>query len=286
MGMEPRRNFGYVPDLPDHRDWKYGDGLKSGLSSEVVTARPSRVVIPKISTIPVFDQGQLGSCVGCSVGTMHSYERRVVPRSKLQIYYEARRLQGWEQWDTGAYIRDAIKVIANLGAGRESWWPYDVSKFDVDPPIKVDRDALLRRIFSYWSLEGREDYRDCLASGHPFVIGTTLYTNFLNWRTWNHGIVGLPGGRDIPEGGHAYLVYGYDENFRSSEWAQNRVMAGFPPDMVPEDVYLCRNSWGTEWGYRGDFAIDARHIDLLAFSDDAWTIRKVREPASGAAVSA
>lgn len=284
MGLEPRNNFGYIPDLPDARDWKYGDRLaKLGDGSPLIL--PPKVLVPKLSTIPVFDQGNLGSCVGCSVGSLHAYERKVVARSKLQIYYEARRIIGMEGVDSGAYIRDAIKVISTLGAGRETWWPYDESKFTVDPPLKVDRDALLRRIFSYWSLEGRDQYRACLASGHPFVIGSMLYSNFGSWRTWDHGIIPMPGSRDYPWGGHAYLVVGYDENFKASEWAQNRVMAGFPADLVPDDVYICRNSWGTEWGYRGDFAVDARFIDLLAFSDDAWTIRKVREPAS-ATVSA
>lgn len=285
--LSPRRNFGYVPDLPDYRDWKYSDALRAGtLQNEILnTQRPQRALIKNLERIPVVDQGELGSCVGCSVASLHAYERKVVMRSILQIYYEARRLRGWEQWDTGAYIRDAIKVIANLGAGRHSWWPYDVTKFTEDPPIKVDRDALLRRIFSYWALEGREQYRNCLASGHPFVVGSTLYSNFGNSQAWNHGIIGMPSGRDYEWGGHAYLIIGYDEEFRSSEWAQNRMMAGMPRDLIPNDVYICRNSWSTEWGYRGDFAVAADFIDMLVFSDDAWTIRKIREPAS-ATVSA
>ena len=281
MGLEIRQNFGYLPDLPDARDWKYSERLAAG-EEKPPPVLPPKFIVPKLSTIPVFDQGELGSCVGCAVGSLHAYERKVVPRSKLQIYYEARRLIGMENVDSGAYIRDAIKVIATLGAGRETWWPYDVSKFTEDPPIKVDRDALKRRIFSYWSLEGRDEYRACLASGHPIVLGSMLYSNFMSWQTWDHGIITLPTSRNYPVGGHAYLVVGYDTNFKTSEWAQNRMMAGFPAAQVPDDVYICRNSWGSEWGYRGDFAVDARFIDLLAFTDDAWTIRKVRDPASGA----
>jgi hypothetical protein len=286
MILEPRRNFGYLPDLPDFRDWSYAAALADPLMADAVPEQfPERVLIRDLHRIPVVDQGNIGSCVGCSVASLHAYERKVAMRSILQIYYEARRLRGWQNEDTGAFIRDAIKVIANLGAGRSVWWPYDVNKFTVDPPLKVDRDALLRRIFSYWSVEGREQYRACLASGHPFVIGSNLYSNFGTQRVWDHGIVGMPSSRDYEWGGHAYLVVGYDSNFKQSEWAQNRMMAGFPASLVPDDVYICRNSWGTEWGYRGDFAVAAEFIDSMWFSDDGWTVRKVRDPAS-ATVSA
>lgn len=285
MSLVVKRNFGYVPDLPDFRDWRYGAALSETLASESQMVLPVRVTVPRLKDIPVIDQLDLGSCVGCSVAHLHAYERRVVPRSKLQIYYEARRLQGWENQDTGAYIRDAIKVVANLGAGRESWWPYDISKFAVDPPTKVDRDALLRRIFSYWALEGRQQYRTCLASGHPFVIGSMLYSNFGEELAWNYGIVNMPTGATYEWGGHAYLVVGYDSQFHESEWAEWAVSQGVQLTSIPQDVYICRNTWGIDWGRRGDFVVPADYIDMLVFSDDAWTIRKVREPASGSTVS-
>lgn len=284
MPLVVKRNFGYVPDLPDYRDWKFGTAL--GEMPELTPENlPVRAMIPRLKDIPIIDQGELGSCVGCSVAHLHAYERRVTPRSKLQVYYEARRLQGWEKEDTGAYIRDAIKVVSTLGAGRETWWPYDITKFAEDPPLKVDRDALLRRIFSYWSLEGRNQYRACLASGHPFAIGSMLFSNFGGDEAWNTGIVGMPTGSDTEWGGHAYVVVGYDSQFHESEWAKSLIAAGISPDRIPQDVYICRNSWGLEWGRGGYFAVAADFIDMLVFSDDAWTIRKVREPASGSTVS-
>lgn len=281
MPLVVKRNFGYLPDLPDYRDWKYGRGLTGPLTAESDVKLPARKIIPGLNRIPLMDQGDLGSCVGCSVAHLHAYERQVVPRSILQIYYEARRLQGWEMQDSGAYIRDAIKVISTLGAGRETWWPYDITKFAEDPPLKVDRDALARRVFSYWSLTGRQQYRQCLASGHPFVIGSMLYSNFGADMVWDTGIIGMPSGTDVEWGGHAYLVYGYDSNFRNSDWAQQAITRGLSPDRIPEDVYLCRNTWGSDWGHGGDFAVAADFIDMAAFSDDAWTVRKERDAASG-----
>lgn len=223
--------------------------------------------------MPVVDQGYLGSCVGCAVASMHGYVRGVAQRSRLQIYYEARRLQGWQEWDTGAFIRDGVKVIATLGAGREAWWPYVETKFAEDPPLTVDRDALLRRIFTYYRLQSRTDYRKCLAQGFPFVIGFTVYDRFMNSRTALTGIVPMPVSTEKPQGGHAVTVIGYDSKFRDSVWAKDAVAQGFPLVDIPEDVYIVRNSWGVNWGHRGDFAIDARYLDLPYYASDAWTIR-------------
>jgi C1A family cysteine protease len=109
-----------------------------------------------------------------------------------------------------------------------------------------------------------------------------LYSNFGNDLANNFGIINMPSGSDFEWGGHAYFVYGFDTNFRSSVWAQEAMQRGVPETDIPADVYLCRNTWSKEWGRKGDFAVAADFIDMLVFSDDAWTVRKVREPASAA----
>jgi hypothetical protein len=35
--------------------------------------------------------------------------------------------------DTGAYLRTALEALALFGVPPESYWPYDVTKFDVEP---------------------------------------------------------------------------------------------------------------------------------------------------------
>jgi hypothetical protein len=259
--------FGWLPDRPDIRDY----GFKAKLGEEVLTEFPVRAIIEKFrDKIPVVDQGNIGSCVGNSTAALMAFVRGVVMRSRLQIYYEARRLQGWENEDTGAFNRDAMKVIATLGAGRESWWPYDPTKFTIDPLEKVDRDGLKRKIFSYYRLEDGQAYRSCLAQGFPFIIGATLYTRFLGSGVAKHGIVNWPRRDERVEGGHSFVVYGYDDNFRESEWAKQWMASVY----IPERAFICRNSWDKEWGRNGDFAIDADYLEHPWLADDAWTCRR------------
>jgi len=270
--VEPRSQsrFGWMPDHPDIRDYPYS--AKLGAQEAAVQLPQSAVVAKFPKHVPVVDQGNLGSCVGNSVAALHSYVRNVSMRSRLQIYYEARRMIGMENEDSGAYIRDAMKVISTLGAGRESWWPYDESKYTVDPLDKVDRDGLKRRIFNYYRLEDGQAYRTCLAAGFPFVIGFSVYSAFMSADTAAHGVVNWPVRGERFQGGHAVLVYGYDDDFANSEWAGR---SSLPAQRIPKSVYICRNSWGTDWGYNGDFAIDSMYLENPNLADDAWTARRV-----------
>ena len=265
--------FGWRPDLPDFRDEVY-ETPKLGLFGFGGSKEPVRAMVPRIERIPVFDQGDTNSCVGNSVSTLHTYVRGVTPRSRLQIYYEARRLIGETEVDEGAYIRDAIKVIANLGAGREDWWPFKKENVTVDPPLNVDRDALMRKIFKYQRLQSGADYRDCLAKGYPFVIGFSVFNHFMGGLPRTYGIVTLPDPSLKLSGGHAVCVIGYDKDFRNSEWVKAAIAAGYPVHMIPEQVYIVRNSWGVSWGRSGNFAIDMRYFDNPNLAADAWTIRK------------
>jgi hypothetical protein len=180
--------------------------------------------------------------------------------------------------DSGCYPRDCMKVLAQLGAGRESWWPYkdDGETFKVDPPLKVDRDALLRRIMTYYRLNTGGDFRTCLLQNHPFMAGITVYTDFVEYggKVEKFGIVPLPQAYERAQGGHAVLVIGYDNDFINSDWAKAAVAAGYPIHMVPKRVYIVRNSWSPQWGNKGDFAIDADYLENWRLCGDCWTQRK------------
>ena len=265
------RGTGWRPDVPDFRDHRFSATVASPAGLDLT--RPS--LVTKVNSQPVFDQLETNSCVGNSVALLHAVVRGVSPRSRLQIYYEARRLIGETGIDEGAYIRDAIKVIANLGAGRETWWPFNPSQILADPPEKIDRDALLRRVFSYSRLETGTDYQTCLASGFPFVIGISCFDGLFGPQASIGGILNFPLSGERNWGGHAIVIYGHDPDFRNSTWGKTAAAAGYT---VPARAYIARNSWGPRWGRSGSFAIDAMFLENSYLADDAWTIRKVKPP--------
>ena len=112
-----KRGYGWVPDIPDQRDYLLSAVLK-------VPARlPEKVDLRPLCS-KVEDQGQLGSCTANALaGAIEFLERKdKVPFqdfSRLFIYYNERVLEHTVNSDSGAMIRDGIKTLANQGACSE-----------------------------------------------------------------------------------------------------------------------------------------------------------------------
>jgi len=273
LSTRTNEGMGWRPDLPDYRDQRFM--FSRALADEMLTpstlppsATPQR---KELDRHPVRDQGNAGSCVGHGVGLIAAVERNVTQRSPLFIYAEARKIIGELDQDQGAYIRDGVKVVATLGAPTERKWPYVLSMLHIDPSDKADRDAAKRKVFSYHRLQTGQEFRSCLASGHLFTIGFTVYSSMDHPLVSDMGIVGMPGGS--PQGGHCVAVIGYDNTFRQSQWAQEARQKGVADAMLPEAVYECQNSWSASWGRSGRFVIDANYLEHWALAGDAWTLR-------------
>src|SRR5437870_1751744 len=103
--------YGWIPDLPDHRDLMYAAKLVN------VAALPSKVDLSK-QCPPVYDQKTLGSCTGNSIAGAIQFDRmkeKLTPNfvpSRLFIYYNERDMEGTVNSDAGARIRDGIKSCA------------------------------------------------------------------------------------------------------------------------------------------------------------------------------
>jgi C1A family cysteine protease len=162
--------YGWVPDLPDQRDLTYA------APAPLLMALPTNVDM-RPQCPPVYDQGQLGSCTGNSIAGAIQFEQvkqglsSFVP-SRLFIYYNERVLEHTVSTDSGAQIRDGIKVVAKLGAPPEvPDWPYDVAKFAEKPPAKAFADAAKHKVVSYQRVtRALSQFKGCLASGYPYCF--------------------------------------------------------------------------------------------------------------------
>src|SRR5262245_42542108 len=133
--------YGWIPDLPDHRDHLYAAPVVH------LAKLPAKVDLRgKCPT--VYDQGQLGSCTANAIGAAIQFDRMKQKRkpnfipSRLFIYYNERVIEGTVRSDSGAQIRDGIKTVAHDGDCPEKEWPYDIAKFAVKPSAKCYKDAL------------------------------------------------------------------------------------------------------------------------------------------------
>jgi C1A family cysteine protease len=251
------KRYGWIPDLPDHRD-------------RLFTAPPDIVVPARVDLRdgcpPVYDQGELGSCTAHAIaGAVEFVMRRqgiadTFTPSRLFIYYNERVIEGTVEEDAGAMLRDGIKSVARLGAPHERLWPYDIANFREKPASPVYRDGLLHQALLYRRIvQTADQMKGCLASGFPFVFGFAVYESFESEPVARTGRVPMPKPHEALLGGHAVLAVGYDDR------------AG---------VFFVRNSWGAAWGDRGYCTMPYAYLCDTNLSDDFWTITLVEGPAA------
>jgi C1A family cysteine protease len=216
---------------------------------------------------PVYDQGQLGSCTGNSIAGAIQFEQmkqnlNSFTPSRLFIYYNERVLENTVNSDSGAQIRDGMKVVAKLGAPPETDWPYDITKFADKPPAIAFTDAAKNKVTSYQRVNrSLSQFKGCLASGYPFVFGFTVYDSFESTTVAQTGHASMALPNEQVAGGHAVMAVGYDDQ---NQW------------------FIVRNSWGNTWGMNGYFTLPYQYLLETNLSDDFWTVRLVASPAGKA----
>jgi C1A family cysteine protease len=244
-----KRGYGWVRGHGDIRDHIHAPTLR---------ALPSHIDITP-SMPAVYDQGELGSCTENALGAAFEYAliakgHDYMP-SRLWLYYEVRAAEGTVSYDAGSVIRDGAKVLSHMGCPPETAWPYRVTKFATKPPAAVTRAALAHRVLAYARVvQDRTDIQSTLADGFPIVFGFTVYESFESQEVADTGVVPMPEPDESVLGGHAVVLVGYDQ---------------------PKDVYIVRNSWGTDWGKAGYFTMPCEYVENATLADDFWVLREV-----------
>ncbi|MFA4991732.1 MAG: C1 family peptidase [Candidatus Omnitrophota bacterium] len=246
--MKVKKCYGWVPDIPDQRDYLYR-------AIRPAARLPKKTDIRNYCSL-VEDQGKLGSCTANALaGNLEFLDNRIDALyedvSRLFIYYNERALEGTIDFDSGASLRNGIKTLRKTGYCREDIWPYVIEKFDRRPSGKCYEEARKHRIEAYHRIYTLNEMLSCLAEGYPFVFGFAVYESFESQRVARTGVVNMPRKGERMIGGHAVMAAGYDQ-------AKGRL--------------LVRNSWGDGWGMDGYFTMPFDYAQTLAA--DFWTIRK------------
>ena len=246
--------FGWLPDLPDHRDQLYAAPL------EVARVLPAKTDL-RPQCPPVYDQGELGSCTANAIAGAIEFDRLKqkladFTPSRLFIYYNERVMEHSVDSDSGAQIRDGIKSVAKLGDCAEAEWPYVIAKFKTKPPKACYADAFKYKIVSYERVaQTLTQLKGCVALGYPFVFGFSVYESFESAQVAKTGHARLPGAGEAFIGGHAVAGVGYDD---AKQW------------------FIVRNSWGTRWGMKGYFTLPYAYVTDASLASDFWTVRIVQ----------
>jgi len=234
---EPKRYYGCRKDSVDERDLQKLCAVHSTIKNNFVKVVDLREKCPS-----VYNQGQLGSCTANAICGNYSFiymkEKNLTREheeffSRLFVYWNERELEGTTGEDSGASLRDGIKVVAKLGVPLEKYWPYDIKKFAEKPSDEAFKMASKHIAIKYQRLQKtREQLKQCLVDGDPFVFGFVVYKSFESEQTSKTGMMTMPNTNDEIIGGHAVVCVGYDDT---------------------KGVWIIRNSWGSKWGDNGYF---------------------------------
>ncbi|RZS89761.1 xylellain [Motilibacter rhizosphaerae] len=270
MAETPARRtarYGWVPDLPDQRDQLYA------ARPQTLRALPPKVDLRDDCPKTVYDQGRIGSCTANAIAAAYEFDLLkqgsidMMP-SRLFIYYGERAIEGSVHSDSGAQIRDGIKVVNKLGVCSEDEWPYDDTPPDYDggpfpagaragqkPSAAAYASARHHRAKGYHRVvRALSQFKACLADGYPFVLGFTVYESFESDAVAQTGEMPMPSTSEHVLGGHAVLAVGYDDSTQR---------------------FHVRNSWGPGWGDGGYFTMPYAYLTTPDLSSDFWTIRTV-----------
>lgn len=245
--------YGARPSLPDARDHHSEVHARLELPAE-----PADVDLRAQGPL-VWDQGQLGSCVphGWLRAYNHAQRRQaqgLVSPSALFTYWVGRSLEGTVGYDSGLYVRDGGKAIANEGVADRFAWPYDIGRFTQRPAQAAWNQADRHLALHYTRLHDFRYIHNALQAKLPVVMGFSVYESFED--TGPDGLVPIPS-REAILGGHCVLIEGY----------RTDLMA-----------FVVANSWGSSWGDRGycyfpDVLFEPDRN--VVFGDDLWTLESV-----------
>lgn len=256
-----RYNLGCIQDVPDSRDHCYSP------DTTLLRQLPPEI---NLQDFPIYDQGRICSCTANALAGAIEYLRivsQVRPRfipSRLFIYYNERTIEGSVDYDAGAELRNGIKTLHNTGVCMEREWGYDDTPpanlneaFPADSPAVKEpssccyEEARKYRISCYQRLnQDLTHFKECLASGKPFVFGFATYDSWLNGKS-PATYIPLPTDDDRYVGGHAVLCVGYDDNRK---------------------LFRIRNSWGASAGDNGYFYLPYDYLMNPDLARDFWII--------------
>ena len=212
----------------------------------------------------VLDQGELGSCTAngmancirvCEMRETGETSENVMMPSRLFVYYYSRLMEGNVDTDSGAEIRDVVKVVNKRGACNETEWPYDISQFTVEPTAECQAHAKAHRAVQYERVEQTaEALKTAIRTGFPVVFGFVVYDSIQRPSVGQTGIVPFPAITDKAIGGHCVILTGWDDNKR---------------------LFQFMNSWSDKWGDSGFGYLSYDYVLKEYLASDFWRITYV-----------
>lgn len=186
---------------------------------------------------PVKNQGQCGSCTAfASCGALEVIYRQASHNPGLDVDLSEQHLftcaGGHCAGVTGISFETALSLILYQGIPDEACFPYQGIDLDCAASC-TDWQARAITISGFQRVSPQNDYTPDLLKPavmiQPLLCSMLVYDDF---RYYSAGVYQHVSGEYL--GGHAVVITGWDDT---------------------ESCWICKNSWGTDWGEDGYFRI-------------------------------
>lgn len=279
--------MGWLPDYPSIKDYTPEHASMKPLLAKVGGTGTPKAAATLPATVdlrawcpPIENQLSLGSCTAnAGVGMVEYYERRAfgkhIDASRLFLYKTTRGLLKWTG-DTGAFLRSTMEALVLFGVPPEEYWPYDVTKFDVEPSGFLYAFGQNYQAINYYRLDPPGTttsnllvaIKANLAAGLPSMFGFTVYSSYTQASVANKGAIPFPTPKEKVVGGHAIMAVGYNNTLQ--------IKNTNPGAVATTGALLIRNSWGTGWGDGGygwlpyDYVLNGLATDWWSLLSQEW----------------
>ncbi|MDH2445148.1 fibronectin type III domain-containing protein [Amnibacterium sp. CER49] len=205
-------------------------------------------------TMPVGDQGQVGSCVEWAIdyGMMGWYSKRLgkpTPLAPMYVYSQVHLSNSSD--GGGSYSQDAYDIGTRQGVDtRDHYWQGG-SSFTTPPTWSEKLSAAHHKAFAgqylYSGVPGSGAVwaiKTQLAQGHPVALGFEAYDAFMRLDSTHYTLDANDIDPYTYDGGHEVLIVGYNAS-----------------------GVRIQNSWGTSWGQKGFANLHWNFVEQ--YSDEA-----------------
>lgn len=272
------RGMGWIPDLPDTRDYTIGHPDVSNLlqklpeiteQKEAVDLRVGEEGEPHFPLVQ--DQGMNNSSSAiATLSLLQYFERRTLglaeSYSSTFLYKVARNLRNHGTsmvGDRGVDLRTTFRALTKFGIPSEKLWQNEDSMIDREPGAFVYAASRPRDDIRYFRAIPEAVEPDArfeiaaayLTAGFPLLMGFSV--PLIHWNTEH---LRIREGYDIVDGGAAMVAVG----FKRFHFSQH------------EHGILVRTSWGKDWGQNGyvwasSYLLRQRQIrDIWTFVSPSW----------------
>lgn len=212
------------------------------------------------------DQGAEGACTGHGLRTSTTVALKKVfnldpfDPSPAFYYFNGRRLTLSTEQDSGCSIKDVVMAAQIWGMASNirnqvGAFPYVAGDYKQQPPDASYKAARCRTVLSQTAItQDPTTLTGLLAMQIAPLIGIAVYESFESDETAKTGIVTLPQAGEQLLGYHCLSVIGHD---------------------YPKRIYRVRNSWGPEWGDKGDCWIPFDYLANHELADDFHIVNRI-----------